>query len=1692
MDNQKSIFLFIVKEIKNYQTLISSIEQLFINIELKICNTIKDSKDILLSEYIDLIIAEHNFKDGTVEELFDEYDAPCYILLYNTIDYDVLNKALSNGISNYIIVDDDEQYIKPLIKLIQNCLEHYTSNHNEPVINVSNNFTKIFHLMEIPAGLFRVHFDDDNTLCISTIEINNEFEIFFGFSKEDIVNKKLSKLPSDKVEKLKQVIFDTNKNKDSINIEFYSDWLERNIRLSSIYIKDDTIAVIISDKTDEHVIDQKSSAIIQNIPFNITYYSSKDLKIEWANLSTAKSADVPFDEVIGKHCYTIWHNRKEPCDDCSVLKAFETGKTCTAENNTADGRTWNSWASPVISDNKVIGVVEVAIDITEKKQMENLLVQSEQRYRSLQENVPICLFRNSIDGTNLTINAAGMKMFGFSSDAKQSEIDIRNLYVNVDDRKRFINKLLHDGIVSDYSVELYKADGSTFWGSVSAKKVVNEKGEILYIDGAIENITIRKQYDDLIKTRLEREQLVASLLKKLINISTKNYHEVMMKTLCSLGQYADVDGCYLFWINIEAEFIEHKYIWNKDREDYDEQRNETESVKSFNWVMKHLKNGQVVNISSLEELPEDANHEKLVWNSLGVKSLLSVPLMQNNKLIGFMGYSTNNVIRNWNDDDVSLLKLIGEVHVNVYLRHKAEEKLIENESKYRAITENSPDIIMRFDRNLKCLFVNEAVRKISPFQPEYFIGKTLDILEIPDILYHKWTKQIKEVFSTGKQYVGSFKSNFLNDVYHFDLRIIPEFNEVGVVETVLSTSRDITKIMKAEESLRHSEEMFRQLAENINEVFWLSEKDKILYVSPAFKDIWGISHTELIESPSILMNSIYEEDRYTITKLFEYSKSSDDLFDQEFRIVRPDGNIRWIWMRTFPVFDNSKVIRRAGFVEDITNRKSMEEHLRNTIYEKSAIIENSVVGIIYIKGLKILWINRKMEEMSGYTKRDLIGKSIRKIYISSSYLRQEIRAFMSSIRELGSYHSENLFLRKDGTTFWCSFSGKAVDIDDISKGTIWVVEDITERKQSEHLLFLQRDLGLKLSYVTELRKALEYVLDAVLQVEGIDSGGIYLVDEQTMDVNLVVHRGFSNEFVKSVKKFDYRDIQTKILFAGSKLYHSKNEFQDLITNVRDWEDFKSISMIPIEHESRIIGSLNLASHTHYRIPKRSKNALETIATQVGATIVHLKTEISLKENKNNLQNLYDTIDDFLIVLNKKGEIIECNTAVVNRLNYTKDYLIGQSIMKLYPDDSEFEISSFLDNVISKNPSTTSIPLKSRSNNFIQVVTKYFKGQWSGQEVYFCISHDISERFKALEAQRQSEKRFRQLLENIDLIAIILDVEGNIIFCNDFLLSLTGWERSELIDKNWFRLVLKEEESKIYLESYRNGLVEGNINTSLEYKIFTRDEIEKIIQWTVTIIHDIDGKIIGSACIGKDVTEYKKAENLLLQSSKLAAIGEAAAGMAHEIHQPLFTIRMITDTLSSMTEKEEFDRKYFIAELSRIIKLLERSVDIINELRAFARPTSSLYIEVDVNTVIKDTLVLVREQFAKNNINIILNLDDSIFEIEGNSNQIGQVVLNLLNNSKDALTGMDKKTIRISTFMEKENVVVEFSDNGSGMKKEVLDKLFIPFFTTKTRKEGMGLGLSISYRIIKEHKGEINVSSKEGIGTTFKIIIPSIK
>lgn len=352
-----------------------------------------------------------------------------------------------------------------------------------------------------------------------------------------------------------------------------------------------------------------------------------------------------------------------------------------------------------------------------------------------------------------------------------------------------------------------------------------------------------------------------------------------------------------------------------------------------------------------------------------------------------------------------------------------------------------------------------------------------------------------------------------------------------------------------------------------------------------------------------------------------------------------------------------------------------------------------------------------------------------------------------------------------------------------------------------------------------------------------------------------------------------------------------------------------------------------------------------------------------------------------------------------------------------------------------------------------------------------------ERAQSLEALRENEMKYRNIFEKSRDVIYITDKEGNIIDINPSATRLFGYTRDELLKMNARKLYANENDRKRFEESIeRRGEIEN-----FEVTLVTKDGIRKDCMLTAIMQQGSNGETYYQGIV-HDLTQRKKTEREIRSIEKLAVIGRVARTIAHEVRNPLTNVNLSVEQLKNEVQSDDDTIGMYFDIITRNC---ERINQLITELLNSAKPAALTFTSYRVDKLLDETLELAHDRIKLKEIKVETDYSGKVGEIPMDPAKMRTALLNIIINAIEAMKE-GEGVLKITTHLEDEKCVIAIQDNGSGISEENLGRLFEPFYSGKPK--GMGLGLTTTQNIIYNHKGSIEVESKEGIGTTFYITL----
>ena len=489
-------------------------------------------------------------------------------------------------------------------------------------------------------------------------------------------------------------------------------------------------------------------------------------------------------------------------------------------------------------------------------------------------------------------------------------------------------------------------------------------------------------------------------------------------------------------------------------------------------------------------------------------------------------------------------------------------------------------------------------------------------------------------------------------------------------------------------------------------------------------------------------------------------------------------------------------------------------------------------------------------------------------------------------------------------------------------------------------------------------------------------------------------------------------------------------------------------------------------------------------------ITELKNaETALRQSEERYRTILEEIQEGYYELDLAGNWTFFNNAFCNNLGYSREELTGMNYHVVTFEDDVDSVSRIYEEVYQTGRTSKVFSLrtvgKDGSIRFIEASAFPLIGDKGNIIGFRGIGRDVTERERAEQRLKESEERFRSLVESTSDWIWETDGNGIYTYASPKVKEFLGYEPEEVIGKTPFYFMPTEEANRIANKFKDIAATSGPIER-LENTNRHKNGHLVILETSGVPIFDSKGQLRGYRGVDRDITERKKAEKQALVNAKLASVGELIAGVAHEINNPLTAVIGYAQLLMEM-ENVAPDIK---EDLQKIYEESQRTVRVVQNLLRFARQYKPEKNLVNINELLERTLELEAYKLSTSNIEFSTHLATDPPLILADYNQLQQVILNIVTNAQQAMAETKRRgKITLTTGVIEDYVRISIADNGRGISLENMTKIFDPFFTTKPEGIGSGLGLSVCHGIITEHGGNIYAGSTPGKGTTFTIELP---
>ncbi len=840
--------------------------------------------------------------------------------------------------------------------------------------------------------------------------------------------------------------------------------------------------------------------------------------------------------------------------------------------------------------------------------------------------------------------------------------------------------------------------------------------------------------------------------------------------------------------------------------------------------------------------------------------------------------------------------------------------------------------------------------------------------------------------------------------------------------------------------------------------------------------------------------------------------------------VRKDGTVFDCQFRYTPLKLDDDTSMTIVIAEDISNRKRGEKILQEEREDLVMTLESNPHGIVIIDtGNKHLYVNSNFTNITGYTLEEIPTKQdwFQKAYPDAAYREKIIKTWKRDTIKQGTIEGREFTIKcKNGQSKHIEFKSTV-----LKDKTISVLTDVTQRRQAEEALKRSEQrlsVHLQNTPVGAISWDLEFnvvewnpAAERIFGYKREDVIGKHLAE-------LIVP-----EDVKGLVDGVFQD-----LFAGKGGVRSINE--NLTRAGRrilcDW--FNTTLKDP---NGKVVGGASLVNDITDR--KRSEDINKTLFAISNAVNITFDLNDLYKQIHRLLAEIIDVTNFYIAIVNEKKRTFYFPYHVDTfdqKFPVITDFNPNESITGLVISQRKPRLlrKEELKTLAGKNGVWGLAPMiwmgvpmiiKNEVIGVIAVQSYTDPHLYSEQDlkVLSSISEQVAisiDRKRAEDDLRDNEKRYRHLFNNAPAGMYEIDfVKRRFVEVNSVLCKYTGYLEQEFLSIDPLELLTEKSKGQ-FEKAYEATLRGEKISTDVEYEIISKDGQTLLVILNSEFIYE-NKKLTGARVVVHDITERKKIENMIIQSEKMMSVGGLAAGMAHEINNPLAGMMQNSQVIHNRLTKEipanekiaqelgtsmDVIKKYMekrevLSQLESINIAGTRAAKIIRNMLSFVRKRDSAKAHCKLDELLGSTIELAQNDYdLKKNydfrqIEIIREYAPDFPPVPCEASKIQQVLFNLLKNASESMAsqpGTKKPELTIRLIKHDKIARIEIEDNGPGMDEEIRKRIFEPFFTTKSVDKGTGLGLSVSYFIIVEdHGGTIEVESTPGKGTKFIIDLP---
>ncbi len=1185
-----------------------------------------------------------------------------------------------------------------------------------------------------------------------------------------------------------------------------------------------------SEREKSIILDSLSEAVV---------YQDLEHNVVWLNREAREGTDIPHHEIIGKRCYEVWHGEKQACDGCPIEKVWETRKPAESEVTNPNGRTRLLRGNPVFDEQgKLIGIVEVGLDITERKQAEEALRKSEARLTDAQAIAQIGSFElHPTDPSRYYWSKSLYDILGFDPDQPPPDLDVYASRIHPDDRagvEKLIKQAFEDGTSPTTNYRYLLPDGQVKNIHARAWVTFDDQGKPEMLIGTAQDVTEFKQTEN----ELLKYKHIVSVTNDLLALTNTDY------------EYQAVSDSYLTFFDCTREQV----LGQTAASLIGEELFETKLRHRYEQCLK----GEVVQFQDWYDMPGrgrrymDAVYHPF-YGSQGTVEGVVISIRDNTEL-----RKAEEALRK-SETRLSEAQTMGQI--GSFEQHITEGPTYWSKELYH---------ILGFDPDQPPPAYEEFTSRIHPDDQAHVNENT------------------ERAFKEGSEIINHFRylipGGLVKNIY---TRAQIVRDDQGQPELLIGTCQDVTEFKQAERALQENQRYLSRLMCNLpgaayrmkNNRAWTAE-----FLSEGIQDLTGYPPDDFLgDKKRDYADLIHPDDQDAVWDNTQKALKKCEPFEITYRILTADGQEKWVWERGQGVFgDDGEVLTLEGFITDITELKQTEQALRESETRYRTLVEFSPIAISILGGEEsYLYVNPAWEQLTGYSLED--SKTMRPIDLVHPDMAHLVKG-RGEARLRGEKVPSRYELKtvtKDGVIKWSDFSVALITFEG-EPAILAIANDITDRMQAEEALRRERD---KAQTYLDIVDVIVVAINSEQQVTLINQKGCELLGYSEGEIigknwfdtfipeadqeklrdhfvqiiagqveafdlleNTIVNRDGKERLIawrsSVLKDEDGRIIGTlssgdditerrrseQALLESEERYRSLVEFAPTTISIMDrvnnrylyvnpaWEQLTGYSledadtMHPIDliHPDmrQMVTERSTARLQGESVPSRYEAKIltkdgKTKWLDLGATMVtiedqpailtianditdRMQAEEALRQERDKAQTYLDIVNVIMVAINSDQQVTLINQRGCELLGYTEEEIIGKNWFSTFiPEEDQEGAKTVFSQLIAGEIELTeyyenAIVNKAGEEQLIAWRNTVLRNEDGDIIGTLSSGDDITERRRAEQALRESEARYRTLFEQANDAILIENEDDQILDVNQQACDLLGYTKEELL------------------------------------------------------------------------------------------------------------------------------------------------------------------------------------------------------------------------------------------------------------------------------------------------------------------------